>query len=236
MKETLWEEENLTDRNQNSTTNVENVNENTTTETLNDSIKFDQKDITINSGIYKIVNKINGKYYVGSSKFFENRWKKHRKMLRRNVHENPHLQSAWNKYGKDVFEFMKIEFVKVEVLLEIEQKYLDIANTEQDKCYNMNFVASLPPSWKGRKRSPETIQRMRDCKMGDKNPMFGKKHSEEHKRKISEKIKNNPNCAWNRGLKMSEEYRKTLSSAIKKSWKRRKLNSPPLPSEPCSSI
>src|SRR3989304_1436717 len=70
------------------------------------------KDITKGkkiSGIYKIINKTNGKYYVGSSNDIIGRWFTHKSQLNRNNHCNPHLQRAWNKYGKDNFEFIIVE-------------------------------------------------------------------------------------------------------------------------------
>lgn len=48
--------------------------------------------------VYKIYNKINGKFYIGSSIDLGERWKSHIDELNRNVHDNFHLQNAWNKY------------------------------------------------------------------------------------------------------------------------------------------
>ena len=93
------------------------------------------------SGIYKIVNKINGKYYVGSSCniFGENgRWSKHSNELIKNTHYNIHLQRAWNKYGMSSFEFIVVEIT--DSLHEIEQIYLDQA--KKDDVYNMKFSPS----------------------------------------------------------------------------------------------
>ena len=117
------------------------------------------------SGIYKIVNRINGKYYVGSSLNTYVRWTNgHRRHLRRNNHENKHLQSAWNKYGEDNFNFSVVEVVAsptADKLLGVEQVYLNIAKTETDKCYNKNFVASggyiyPKPPMSGRKHTLES--------------------------------------------------------------------------------
>ena len=59
------------------------------------------------SGIYKIVNKVNGKYYVGRSKNItgshNGRWYHHTHKLKYNSHNNKHLQSAWNKSSLDNF-------------------------------------------------------------------------------------------------------------------------------------
>ena len=44
------------------------------------------------SGIYKIINKTNGKYYVGSSVDVFRRWNSHLNHLIKNKHNNTHLQ------------------------------------------------------------------------------------------------------------------------------------------------
>ena len=56
-------------------------------------------DLQPRCGIYKIVNKIDGKYYVGSSKHIYKRWRKHKSLLRHNKHLNDYLQNAFNLYG-----------------------------------------------------------------------------------------------------------------------------------------
>jgi group I intron endonuclease len=100
------------------------------------------------SGIYKIINKTNGKYYVGSSCNIGTksgqRWRGHIRRLKSNNHYNPHLQRAWNKYGKENFDWIIVEEVVKEKLIEIEQKYLDIAKDEKEKCYNISFTANQP--------------------------------------------------------------------------------------------
>ena len=62
-----------------------------------------------NSGIYKITNLINKKYYIGSSLDIKRRWKEHRRNLIKNKHNNIHLQKSWNKYGENSFLFEIIE-------------------------------------------------------------------------------------------------------------------------------
>ena len=60
-------------------------------------------------GIYMILNKNNGKIYIGQSIDAEYRMKKHKQQLTGNYHSNTHLQRAWNKYGEDAFEFNLLE-------------------------------------------------------------------------------------------------------------------------------
>lgn len=89
------------------------------------------------SGVYKIENKINNKIYVGSCKRFTYRRHKHFTELRHNKHHNQHLQRSFDKYGEKSFEFIIIEKVKTSRLLEREQHYIDILNPE----YNIQRIA-----------------------------------------------------------------------------------------------
>jgi hypothetical protein len=80
--------------------------------------------------IYKIVNKINNKLYVGSCTGHYRRKAQHYYKLRNNVHDNNHLQSAWNKYGENNFEFIVIEFVEDTIkLIKREQYWIDTLNS-----------------------------------------------------------------------------------------------------------
>ncbi len=58
------------------------------------------------SGVYAIVNRENGKRYVGSAINIPKRWREHQRGLQRGCHENSYLQGAWNKYGEGAFEFV----------------------------------------------------------------------------------------------------------------------------------
>jgi len=58
----------------------------------------------------------------------------HKYKLRKNIHDNPHLQSAWNKYGENNFKFEIIEIIKPELLTENELKWFKKTN-----CCNPKF-------------------------------------------------------------------------------------------------
>lgn len=77
-------------------------------------------------GIYEILNKDTKKSYIGSSKQIEKRWEQHLQALEKGEHHSILLQRAWNKYGKECFEFIVKEECKEEELLIREQKYLDL--------------------------------------------------------------------------------------------------------------
>lgn len=91
-------------------------------------------------GIYKIMNTVNNKVYIGSSININSRWSKHKALLRHNKHENQKLQNSWNKYGEEVFQFSVIEECCVETLLDKEQKYLD--ELDFDSCLNISKIAN----------------------------------------------------------------------------------------------
>lgn len=93
--------------------------------------------------IYKILNKINGKFYIGSTNNAKRRWNQHRTELNKNIHCNKHLQNAWNKYGENNFDFIILEkSMDEDNQFEMEQKYLNELNPFNLKGYNISRNAN----------------------------------------------------------------------------------------------
>lgn len=167
-----------------------------------------------NSGIYKIRNRLNGKYYVGSSIDIDGvcgRFYHHKYKLVNNCHHSQKLQNAWNKYGESNFIFEIIELTPESTLEEIEQRYLDIAKKEISHVYNISFVAyriEMTDEIKN-KISLAQKERLRDSR---NHHMFSKNHKQETKDKISKCLlgrytaEENPNF----GKHHSEDIRKTM--------------------------
>jgi len=124
------------------------------------------------SGVYKIINKVNNHFYVGSAVNIRQRWNQHKKDLRKNKHHNNILQNAWNRHGEGSFISEPIEFIgDLFELISKEQHYIDLLNPE----YNINKVAG---SRLGMKHSLETRKRMskNHADFSDmNNPMYGRK-------------------------------------------------------------
>lgn len=81
------------------------------------------------SGIYTIINKVNGYCYIGQSMNITNRLWQHKSLLRNNHHLYKNgdlslLQKAWNKYGEEFFEFKIIEFCEVDKLDDRERYWI----------------------------------------------------------------------------------------------------------------
>lgn len=145
------------------------------------------------SGIYLIVNIVNGKKYVGSAVNLNKRWNGHAELLRKNQHHNPHLQSAYNKYGKDSFVFTVLEQCGKEFLISREQFFIDEINPEYNICPTAGNTL-------GRKFSEETKKKMSETRKG--HVFF----SQEARDKLSAAMK---------GRFFSEETRRKLSIAGK---------------------
>ena len=115
------------------------------------------KKLIKKSGIYTIFNLENGNRYVGSTNNLYCRLYQHIKELQDNKHMNSHLQNAWNKYGKDCFEYGILEYCLEDIRLDREKYYIDLLNPE----YNLNGVNTdsiLNHSNETRKKISESIK------------------------------------------------------------------------------
>lgn len=111
--------------------------------------------------IYKIINIINNKCYIGQTKNWKRRWQEHQRQLKNNKHENPYLQYAWNKYGEENFRFEVIEYV--ENYNEREIYWIEYyQSTECQYGYNIMTGGEDPPHINGSKISKQQAQIIRD--------------------------------------------------------------------------
>lgn len=118
-------------------------------------------------GIYKITNLINGKIYIGRSSDLKARKSKHK--TKKN---NTMISRAIQKYGHENFTFDVIEYCNLDMLVEREQYYLDLLNPFGNNGYNL----------------------LKDSNFGG---WTGQNHTDESKKKMSEKKKNY--VPWNKG-------------------------------------
>lgn len=126
-------------------------------------------------GIYSITHE-SGKQYVGSATNIWGRWAVHQSLLRAGRHHSKKLQRAWDKYGDSTFTFDVIEFVDdLADLIPREQFYITERGVASQHGYNISPTAGNT---------------------------LGRKHTEEARKKISEKAM---------GRKASEETRKRMS-------------------------
>lgn len=149
------------------------------------------------AGVYLISNSVNGKCYVGSTIHLDQRRKEHFSRLANNKHVNAHLQNAFNKYGREAFEFEVLETISIdddikEKLLKREQFWIDNLKPE----YNILLVAG---SNLGYHHTNETKQKISASTVGVKK-------SEEHAKHIKE---------GQTGKSLTEEHKQKFSKAAK---------------------
>lgn len=158
-------------------------------------------------GIYEIVNKDTGKRYIGSSKQIEKRWEQHLQALEKGEHHSILLQRAWNKYGKECFEFIVKEECKEEELLRKEQNYLNLKPE-----YNIGAQASGGDNLTNHPHREDILER-RSKTLTSKF----EKLSKEERKSIYGKEKNS-NGNWKGGktfCKCGTRINSTASSCIK---------------------
>lgn len=100
------------------------------------------------AGIYVILNKLNQKRYIGSTKDFKARCRTHWWHLNKGDHHSAYLQCAWNKYGGESFDFIILEVTtetSKENLLRLENEHMKRLKPE----YNMSETAEARPSKQG---------------------------------------------------------------------------------------
>lgn len=121
-------------------------------------------------GIYRWVNNINNKSYVGSSVSLTNRLKNYYSLSC--LKNKSKIYRALLKYGHSNFSLDILEYCEPNVIISREQYYIDFLNPE----YNILKKAG---SNLGFKHSEATKLRMSINKAKEKHPFYGKKRSEE---------------------------------------------------------
>lgn len=172
--------------------------------------------------VYLTTNIVNGKIYIGQHEIRNNKYS-----------DNYigsggiHFRNAVKKYGKENFKrkILKLCY-SINQLNGYETYFIKkFRATDPNVGYNVlpGPINLLNPS-----KIPEVNKIKSEKLSGEKNPMFGKKHSEETKRKMSEarKGKNvgekNPMFGKTspfKGRKLSEEAKTILSEKAKKRYK-----------------
>lgn len=162
------------------------------------------------SGIYVIINEVDGKFYVGSACSIKKRWKRHKDDLRSGKHANRYFQRAWIKHGEKSFYFGILELVEdVWDLLSREQFWLDeLRPFDSNVGYNISPTAG---SILGTHYTLEARQKISVATMGEKNPFYGRHHSDKTKQTISE-AKTGENHQ-NYGKHLSEKTRKKIAES-----------------------
>lgn len=138
--------------------------------------------------VYKITNRINGKQYIGkTTRTIEQRFKDHMATLQ----SGTKISNAVAKYGKAEFVVEQIDVAQSLEELNQKERY---------------WIATLRPEYNMTDGGDGVYSS--EQLMGEKNPFFGKRHTPETKRRISETKRKNPYIP-------TEEHRKSASLKLK---------------------
>lgn len=164
------------------------------------------------TGVYTITCLANNKIYVGSTEIkFSKRKYKHFYELERNIHNNKHLQAAYNLYGAENIIFEILEETLPEYAISQEQYWVNMLQTNNKNFgYNKRAVVKSNAGIRyteeqkknftgmtGRTHSEETKKKMSASAMG-------KTFSEVSKKKMSDSRK---------GRIITQEWRDNISKA-----------------------
>jgi group I intron endonuclease len=166
-------------------------------------------------GIYWVLNRVNGKMYVGSAVDSNRRWSEHRSDLRRSVHINSYLQRAVNKYGLDNFVIEMIEEVEDELWLPVRETawIRKLRSNDSEFGYNQTDHGFRSNDQTGLKRSAESKARMSRGHEGRKARGDYRKFTEEDHRKARAISSEVLRAAWK-----DPEWKAKTSAALSAGW------------------
>ena len=172
-------------------------------------------------GIYCLTNKVNNKKYFGQTIDLERREKEY---FNYGYFHNDHLKRAFNKYGKENFKFEIIKVCKEKYLDRFEKLYIRIYDTmNKNKGYNKESGGNLNKhlsdetrkkiseslsgenhpdcfgknnNFYGKKHTPESRKKMSEAQSGENNGFYGKHHSDESKKKIGDSNRGENSAFW----------------------------------------
>jgi group I intron endonuclease len=158
--------------------------------------------------IYLITNFYNLKKYIGITKFsIEERFSQH-------IKRGFLLTEAIKKYGKEMFSIELVEEVESsERAYELEMFYIKKYNTKAPNGYNLTDGGDGIFGWNITDEYREQCSsRVKELHKNKKVGMYGKKHTEETKKKMSDSSKGNKNCL---GRVLSDETKLKISESNK---------------------
>lgn len=171
------------------------------------------KDIQKEPGIYIIYNEKTKLVYVGQSTDCYRRMNHHFNQLRKNSKRRfdgriTKFQKSFNEDGEKVFKRYILEYCPLKSLTEREDYWIKKLNSYENKFgYNITKEYNATYGMLGKKHKRETIEIFRKVNKKENNPMYGKKLSHDHRRKIGDHF---------RGIKLEEEHKKKIGEGNRK--------------------
>lgn len=158
--------------------------------------------------VYKITNLVNGKLYIGKTNNINNRWNSHCSEANLCRKRYP-LYLAMKKYGVENFKIEMLETLEnEEKCFQRETYWIEFFKTNivkygHDFGYNLSDGGEGPS---GHKDTPEQKKRKSIRQTGNNNNFYGKTHSKESRKRISDARK---------GKSISDDAKKKISEKLR---------------------
>lgn len=141
------------------------------------------------SAVYKIVNKVTGDCYIGSSRDVKCRWANHKCLGLWKKQPNNPLYQDFQKFGLDKFDFQILCPVMPEYLRQVEQELIEMLQP----AYNNRYAKGL------------NVERFREYRQSEKAKEYQKKYHNEYRqsdkgreaKRVSNKKRNGRLCLYN---------------------------------------
>lgn len=141
-------------------------------------------------GIYKITNKVNGDFYVGSTyRSFKARWHEHQNSLLRKLEnggkfDTPHLCNAFIKYGFNNFYLEILEIIESD-----DQQYIRSREKHYVNLLHPKYNICEDPEYGGKPNKNRKLTKEWKQKIAKKSAQH--KHNKESLKLVTENNKNN---------------------------------------------
>lgn len=113
------------------------------------------------SGVYSVVNKVNNKSYIGSSKNIISRWKNHIE----EINKGTHYCNELNYIELNQLDFIVLHYpVDVKDLIELEYNYINLFNTKNPE-FGYNIMSKRKKSTIKTGRRFELIEKLQKSKL-----------------------------------------------------------------------
>lgn len=154
-------------------------------------------------GLYMIHCFENDWRYYGESTNVSGRLSSHKSLLRRSIHPNKLLQSDWEAFGEETFQFVVLFLGDGWSDNPLRRgKELELIILNKTNSYNILDGIHKP---------------------GDKNPFWGRIHTDETKKRIGDSMRNIPKDALGRKLSIASKQYASIAQASRETGHSRKL-------------
>ena len=121
-------------------------------------------------GVYRIVNIVTGRTYIGSAVDVEIRLATHKHLLAAGRHHNTYLQRSWVKYGAEMFRFEPLVECQLDERKLREQRFIDAYLSHDLLLYNVRPSADSREGFKY-VMSPQSRLKMSAAQKGKTIPL-----------------------------------------------------------------